>query len=199
MITPDKSLKVDRYTMSGELFAKGFPDGGGPCACSSACCEGGVFVDVKEREAIIAHRELIARHMDDTQSTDPGRWFEAAVAEDPDFPSGQCVGTQVVNDKCAFLDGAGRCSLQRAAVAAGMHKWAIKPLFCILYPIEISNNTVSFDGMLQDEYSCCSIGPAFAVPLFQACREELVHLVGEEGFTAMEEHYAALRGGGTTP
>ena len=198
MIAPDKSLKVDSYTMSGELFTRGYPAGGGPCSCSSACCEGGVFIDAKEREAIVAHRELIAQHMDATQSTDPAQWFEPGVTEDPDFPSGQCVGTQVVNDKCAFLDGAGRCSLQKAAVAAGLHKWAIKPLFCILYPIEISNNTVSFDDMLQDEESCCTIGTAFAVPLFRACREELVHLVGEEGFTAMEEHYAALQSQETT-
>jgi len=199
VIAPDKSLKVEQYTMSGELFTRGFPAGGGPCSCSSACCEGGVFVDVKEREVIIAHRELIARHMDATQSTDPARWFEPGVVEDPDFPSGQCVGTEVVNDKCAFLDGAGRCSLQNAAVAAGLHKWAIKPLFCILYPIEISNETVSFDDMLQDEQSCCSIGQSFSVPLFRACREELVHLVGEEGFAAMEEHYATLQGQGATP
>ncbi|HUI09919.1 MAG TPA: DUF3109 family protein [Bacteroidota bacterium] len=199
MITPDKSLKVDRYTMAGELFAKGFPRGGGPCSCSAACCEGGVFVDVKEHEAIMAHRALIARQMDGTQSADPADWFEPGVVDDPDFPSGQCVGTEVVNDKCAFLDGAGLCTLQKAAVAAGMHKWAIKPLFCVLYPIYIENSTVSFDDMLQEEESCCTIGDAFAVPLFQACREELVHLVGEEGFAAMEDHYAALHHGNTTP
>lgn len=199
MITPDKSLKVEQFTMSGELFAKGFPAGRGPCSCSSACCEGGVFVDVKEREVIVAHGSLIARHMDETQITDPSRWFESAVEEDADFPSGQCVGTQVINGKCAFLDGAGRCSLQKAAVATGLHKWAIKPLFCILYPIEISNNTVSFDSMLQDEETCCTISDSFTVPLFEACREELVHIVGEEGYAAMEEHYAALQSQGTAP
>jgi len=37
MMTPDKSLKIDRYTMSGELFAKGFRGTAGPCSCSSAC------------------------------------------------------------------------------------------------------------------------------------------------------------------
>src|SRR5664280_1970534 len=50
VITPDKSLKIDSYTMSGELFGKGFPRGGGPCSCSSVCCEGGVYVDLHERE-----------------------------------------------------------------------------------------------------------------------------------------------------
>jgi Fe-S-cluster containining protein len=193
MITPDKSVRIDRYTMSGELFTRGFQKDGGPCSCSSACCEGGVYVDLHERDVILAHRDLITRHMDRTQTTDPSRWFEAEVVDDPDFPSGQCVGTDVVNNKCAFLDGAGRCSLQKAALAEGKHRWSIKPLFCILYPIVISGDTVSFDEMLQDEESCCTIGTSFDVPLFEACREELVHLVGEEGYASMEQHYASLR------
>lgn len=192
MITPDRSLRVDSYTISGELFAKGFPKGRGPCSCSSACCEGGVYVDLHEREVIMAHRDLIIRQMDATQTTDPSRWFETVVADDTDFPSGQCVGTQVINDRCVFLDAGGRCSLQRSAVAGGMHKWAIKPLFCILYPIEISNGIVSFDEMLQNEESCCTIGTEFDTPLFEACREELVHIVGDEGYATMEKHYTAF-------
>jgi hypothetical protein len=133
--------------------------------------------------------------MDGTQTTDSSRWFEAQVADDPDFQSGQCVGTQVINDKCVFLDAGGRCSLQKAAVAEGMHKWAIKPLFCVLYPIEVTNGIVSFDEMLQNEESCCTIGKSFDTPLFEACKEELVHLVGEDGYEAMENHYASLNSG----
>lgn len=192
MITPDRSLKVQHYTMSGELFTRGFPAGGGPCTCSAVCCEGGVFVDPRERDAILAHRELIAAEMDETQHRVPGDWFEAEEHEDPDFPSGLCVGTKVVNDKCAFLDAAGRCVLQTAALHAGMHPWAFKPLFCVLYPIEIAGGIVSFDNMLQDEQSCCSVATAFDIPLYQACREEIVHLVGEEGYAEMNAHYAAL-------
>lgn len=192
MITPDMSLRIGKYTISGELFFKGYPTGGGPCTCSSTCCEGGVFVDVHERDVIMAHRDLISRHMDHTQTTESSRWFEAEVVDHPDFPSGKAVGTEVINDKCAFLDAGGRCCLQKAAIAEGMHKWAIKPLVCILYPIDISDGIVGFDKMLQDEESCCTIGTSFDVPLFEACREELVHIVGEEGYARMEEHYAAL-------
>jgi hypothetical protein len=199
VITPDKSLRLDEYTMSGELFVKGFPKGGGPCTCSSACCEGGVFVDFREREVIMAHRDLIIRHMDDTQTTDPSRWFETKVEVDPDFPSGECVGTRVINNKCAFLDAHGRCAMQKAALAEGMDKWSIKPLFCILYPIEISNGIVSFDQMLQDEETCCTIETSFDIPLFEACREELVHIVGEEGYAQMEKHYASLLNSGPNP
>ena len=192
MIAPDKSLRIHQYTFSGELFSKGFPEGGGPCRCSSACCEGGVYVDLHERDVIMAHQGIIAREMDETQNSDPSSWFEEQVEDDPDFASGQRVGTQVINDKCAFLDKEGRCAIQLAAINAGMHRWALKPLFCVLYPIEISNGTVGFDDMLQEEHSCCTIGSTFITPLFAGCKEELVHLVGEDGFAMMEAHYETL-------
>lgn len=193
MIVPDKSMRVKHYTMSGELFSKGFPAGGGPCTCSSVCCEGGVYVDLRERDAIMAHKEMIAAEMDETQVKDAAAWFDTEEEEDADFPSGRSVGTQVINDKCAFLDRAGRCAIQLAAVHAGMHKWALKPLFCVLYPIEITNHVVSFDDMLQEVQSCCTVDARFDVPIFEGCSEELVHLVGDEGLEMMRAHFAALQ------
>ena len=198
VITPDKSLKVQQYTMSGELFTKGFPAGGGPCTCSAVCCEGGVFVDLRERDAVMAHKNLVAAAMDDTQNRDPAAWFAHDEHDDPDYPSGSCVGTQVINDKCAFLDRDGRCVLQVAASRAGMNKWAFKPLFCVLYPIEISGSIVRFDEMLQDDQTCCSVSPTFDIPLYEACREELAHLVGEDGFAEMRNYFASLQKSGAS-
>jgi hypothetical protein len=133
--------------------------------------------------------------MDQTQDPDPATWFEAEELDDPDFPTGRCVGTEVVNDKCVFLDKAGRCAIQLAAVNNGLHKWALKPLFCILFPIEITNGVVGFDDMLQSQESCCSVDPEFEIPFFEGCREELEHLVGKEGFALMRDHYTILRKG----
>jgi hypothetical protein len=130
--------------------------------------------------------------MDETQSTDEANWFDHDVEDDPDFPSGKCVGTQVINDKCAFLDRQGRCSIQVAATAEGLHRWAWKPLYCILFPIEISDRVISFDDMLQDQQPCCSVRNEFDVPLFEACRDELVHLLGEDGFSEIRNQYRAL-------
>lgn len=192
-MSEERSLAVNGFTMSAVLFEKGFPPGGGPCTCSSVCCEGGVYVDVRQRDAIMAHKAMIKKYMDETQTTDDSRWFEATEQEDADFPSGRCVGTQEINNKCTFLDKSGRCSIQVASTSEGMHKWALKPLFCILYPIEISDNVVSFDEMLQDDQSCCSIREEFSVPLFEGCKEELVHLIGEDGFRKMQDHFASLQ------
>lgn len=188
----DQPITVGRYRIAPELFTTGYTAGKGPCTCSSHCCAGGVFMDVADRERILAHRELIARHMDATQVTDPSRWFDDEELADSDFPSGRCVGSAVVNDKCVFLDARGLCSLQAAAVAEGMHKWAIKPLYCILFPIEVSEGTVGFDDMLQGEQVCCTTDTAFVTPAFRACREELEHLLGAGGYAALEEAYTRI-------
>jgi Fe-S-cluster containining protein len=151
-----------------------------------------VYADVRERDRILAHKEIIKQSMDATQTTDDRLWFETEPQPDQDFPSGMCVGTELHNDKCVFLDGTGRCSLQVAAVNQGLHRWAIKPMYCVLFPIEISERTVSFDDMLQGEQACCSAETRFDTPVFRACKDELVYLVGEDGFGEMEAHYASL-------
>ncbi|MBI4535746.1 MAG: DUF3109 family protein [Ignavibacteriae bacterium] len=186
-------MNVKQYIISDEFFERGFSPNGGPCNCTSVCCEGGVYTDVQEREKILAHRNVVKKYMDITQTADETQWFEANEHEDPDFPSGKCIGTREINDKCAFLDKHGRCSLQVAAVEEGMHKWALKPLFCILYPVEIADSVVGFDDMLQDEEHCCSIRSDFDQPLFRACREELTHLLGKDGFAELEAHYATIQ------
>jgi hypothetical protein len=134
----------------------------------------------------------VKKYMDETQTQDDRRWFESEPMPDGDFPSGQCVGTELHGDKCVFLDGRGRCSLQVAAVGEGLDRWAIKPMYCVLFPIEITGKTVSFDDMLQGEQACCSVDTRFDTPVFRACRDELVFLLGEDGYEAMEAYYGSL-------
>jgi hypothetical protein len=189
MMHTDEPLIVKGYTISPGLFTQGYREGHGPCTCTSVCCSGGVYADITERDAILAHKEMIGKYLDETQPADPALWFEQNEADDGDFPSGRCVGTTEHNSKCAFLDRFGRCSIQVASVEEGMDRWALKPLYCILFPIEITARVISFDDLLQDEQDCCSIGEDFSVPIFRACRDEFVHLLGEDGFQQMEDHY----------
>jgi hypothetical protein len=114
--------RVKGYAISPELFSTGFATGNGPCACDASCCMRGAYTDPAERDRVLAHADLIKEHLDASQSPDPTDWFETAEKIDADFPSGRCVGTAVVGGKCALLDAQGRCSLQLAAVAAGMHR-----------------------------------------------------------------------------
>jgi len=182
-------LVLDGKTISPTLFTRGYCGEGGPCTCSAACCEGGVYADLQERDAILSHAALIRRHMDETQEGDERKWFESEEYDDPDFNSGRCVGTAVIGGKCAFLDGKGRCSIQVASTAEGLGRWALKPLYCVLYPLEISNAVVDYDPMLHGAHSCCTIGTPFDVPLFEACRAELEHLFTREGVQAMQDHF----------
>ena len=198
MTEPETPLHIKGYTIAPELFLKGFPAGGGPCTCVSRCCSGGVYVDLRERDRILEAKATIKLHMDDSQTTDETQWFEAMEMDHIDFPSGKCVGTQEINDKCAFLDSVGRCSIQLASVAVGDHKWARKPLYCVLFPIEITDNVIGFDDLLQEESHCCSISEDFSTPLFRACQAELVYLLGPDGYDLIEEHYRFLQGSNIT-
>jgi hypothetical protein len=190
MSTSSNGFQVKGYTISEDLFMKGYVDSLGPCACSSSCCSGGVYADIKERDIIMAHKDEIKAQMDETQVTDDTRWFDAEEVEHHDFPSGKCIGTQEINGKCAFLNKRGWCSIQMASVAAGKHKWDMKPLYCVLFPVEISDKVVGFDDLLQGERHCCSIGDEFQTPLFKACQEELEYLLGKDGFAEVEQEYA---------
>lgn len=182
-------LLVNGLAISPDLFRLGYAEGSGPARCTSTCCEGGVLLDVRERDRILEHRELIKRHMDGSQNTDERAWFEPEERADADFPSGRCTGTEVHNDRCVFQDGYGRCVIQVATTEEGMGRWALKPLYCILFPIEVTAGVVGHDDMLQDERACCSVRPDFHLPVYAACREELLHLLGEEGYAEVDGHY----------
>lgn len=190
MLEPDSTqLRIKQYVISPELYEKGYRGGRGPCTCTSVCCRDGVYADVRERDRILEHHETIKKSMDETQTRDESLWFEQQEEEDADFVSGRRVGTGVVNKKCAFLDKFGRCSLQVAATEEGRHKWTLKPTFCILFPLEISDNVLAFDDLLHEEQSCCSISSVYEVPLFEACKDELIHVLGNEGYRELEKFY----------
>ncbi|HEX7479392.1 MAG TPA: DUF3109 family protein [Polyangiales bacterium] len=184
-------LRIKGYLVAPELFTTGYAAGNGPCACVSACCHRGAYIDLGERDRILAHAEAVAAEMDETQSRDPSTWFEPGELVDPDFVSGKCVGTAVVSGTCALLDKRGYCSLQVMANQAGLHKWAIKPIYCVLFPIEVLDGVIRWNPAMQGKQACCSVQARFETPLFEACREELVHLIGEDGYQAVRDHYSA--------
>ncbi len=184
-------IRIKQYTISPELYQKGYRAGNSPCTCTSVCCQNGVYADVKERDHILAHKDIIKKYLDETQTPDENRWFEQHEQDDADFVSGRSVGTEVVNGKCALLNKQGHCSLQVAATQEGMHRWALKPVFCVLFPLEISNNVIAFDDLLDQEQQCCTVSSDFDVPIFEACKDELIHIIGEDGYADLDRQYRA--------
>lgn len=157
------------------------------CRCSGECCHYGVYTDLKEHDLIMSLKDKLIPLFDETQVTDTGKWFEAPERDD-DFSSGIAVGTEIINRKCTFLDKDGLCTLQKLANIEGVYKWKYKPLYCILFPLTIFENTLTIDDEHIDRLASCNSNPAAARTIFDSCREELEHFFGEEGFRELEKY-----------
>jgi Protein of unknown function (DUF3109) len=176
------AVHIDKYEIDPLIFKKGFNTGCGPFACESSCCKAGVYVDIKEKERILSFKGLIPKYMDASQTPDADKWFDEEIEDDSDFPSGRAVGTNVYNDKCVFLDSQGKCSLQVMGTEEGMGRWAVKPFFCIAFPITIENGKITFDDFQQGKTQCCSIGENVPVRVLDSCKEELQFVLGNDGY-----------------
>lgn len=155
--------------------------------CNATCCRHGVMVDPAERDTILAHAELVQRHMEAHMHHDPAGWFDTMEETDLDFPSGRAVGTRTREYGCVFLDSKGWCVLQRAAVEEGMSKFALKPFFCFAFPITVEQGTVMVDDPeFTQRPQCCSAVAGGPLRVIDVCEEELIHVLGREGFEELK-------------
>ena len=125
--------------------------------------------------------------MDETQSKNIDEWFEEPE-EDEDFESGVAVGTELINDKCTFLDKNGLCTLQKLAMIEGEHKWKYKPIYCVLFPLTIFEGALTIDDEHIDRLKSCSKDPIKETTIYDACKEELIHFFGPEKFIELENY-----------
>lgn len=157
---------------------------GAGCAtrrCEGVCCRGGVWLDPGERDVILAHADLVREAMDPGQPRDTRRWFSRRMIEDPDFPSGHAVHTRKRNGHCVFLNGGGRCVLQKASMAA-RRGLTLKPFFCSAYPVTIMNGVLMLDDEdYRSEPACCGSSRTGRRTVFQTCDMELRHVLGAAG------------------
>jgi hypothetical protein len=180
-------IRIGKYTIDPVLFEKGFSEGCGPFSCESTCCEGGVYVDLHEKENIIDHHDMVIRYMDESQPKNSADWFDSDMEDDRDFPSGKTIGTKIVNDKCAFQNAEGMCSLQVAGTREGIGPWAIKPFYCVAFPITVVDGMLTFDDYQQGSSQCCSVVDANQATLIDSCKVELEFMLGGQGYTRLKE------------
>ncbi len=173
--------KINGIYIDPSIFTKPFVKACDVCICSGECCYYGVYTDKSEHEIIISAKDKIISHMDDSQIKEDDKWFEAPEP-DNDFPSGVAVGTEVYNGKCVFLDKQGFCTLQKMAMVEGEYKWKYKPLYCILFPLVIFEGVLTFDDEHLDRMHYCSVPKNQVSTIFDCTKNELRHLLGEEGF-----------------
>ena len=101
---------------------------------------------------------------------------------DADFPSGRAVHTRVKDGRCVFLNGEGRCVLQKAA-RPGL---PLKPFFCTAFPVTIAHGVL----MLDDEdyragQPCCAATKGGPLTVFDTCGMELRHVLGAAGVSRL--------------
>jgi Fe-S-cluster containining protein len=157
------------------------------CKCAGECCYYGVYTDYKEYKTILQIKEKLLPLFDETQSKNVNKWFEDPEV-DKDFESGIAVGTEVINDKCTFLDKDGLCVLQKLAIMQGEYKWKYKPLYCILFPLTIFEGALTIDDEHIDRLPGCNSNSGNKMTLFEACTEELRYFFGEKGFDELKKY-----------
>ncbi len=157
------------------------------CRCNGECCYYGVYTDLKEHDVIMSLKDELLEIFDESQSKDTSKWFEAPE-KDEDFDSGVAVGTEVINGKCTFLDKDGLCSLQKLAIMNNEPGWKYKPIYCILFPFTIYEGALTIDDEHIDRLKTCNKNPMEETTIYEACRDELLHFFGKEGFDELENY-----------
>ncbi len=194
-----RGFKVDEL-----IFTQGFVEYCNIGKCGGGCCHSGVYADLGEQARILEHASEIAHAMDDTQDTDIETWFDGEIIEDTDFPSGKAIGTQVhdrdggisgFTEGCVFLDKRHFCSIQVAAAEAGLHRWAWKPDYCILFPITVVEGVITYDDSHSvDLHYCGPKGTAnYVHSVFEAMGEELQHFLGMGEYEKLKNYYEENR------
>lgn len=196
---PDKfEKKISGLFIDPLIFTQKFPKCCDVNICYGECCYYGVYTDLKEHDLILDMKDKIIESMDDSQPKDVDKWFEKPE-KDEDFESGIAVGTEVYNEKCVFLDRKGYCTLQKIAMDEGEYKWKYKPLYCILFPLVIYKGALTVDDDHLKRMHYCSKSENQTSTVYECCKEEIEHLLGEKGFKELEtyrkEYLAKLNSG----
>jgi hypothetical protein len=158
------------------------------CNCNGTCCAEGVLLDVKEKELILAHADLIKKYLEPQQEKDTAKWFDNNIENDADFPSGRCDGTALQGNRCVFLCSKGLCALQKTAMAEGMDKFALKPFYCVAFPITIDEHVLTtYNPEFTNRRQCCSIVTEGPLKVVDVCREEFEYILGVDGLKELEE------------
>lgn len=205
LLATGEPLIVRGHFVDELIFTQGFVEYCDISKCSGGCCHSGVYADLGERERILAHAEKIAAVMYPSQPKSPEAWFDGEVIDDTDFPSGKAEGTAThsrngglsgFDEGCVFLDDRHFCSLQVAAADAGLHRWAWKPDYCILFPITVVEKVITYDDSHSEDLHHC--GPkgisGYVRSVFEAMTEELTYFLGAEEFQRLHDYFELHRG-----
>jgi len=162
--------------------------------CLGACCTGGAWLDVEQLKTIVPYAEAIKANLPE-ERRDPDKWFSAPSA-DEDSPDGAMIGTNVVDDPrrpgetcCVFLRPDRLCALQVTSQQLDLKYPGLKPLFCALYPLQVCDAEIIIDHETAENFggATCQRTCANQQPLYRVFKEEVVLVLGEEGYRELEK------------
>jgi hypothetical protein len=181
---------IPELQIDPEILTQRFSPHSSMCNCNGTCCAEGVLLDVKEKEMILAHADLIKKYLEPQQEKDTTKWFDNNIENDADFPSGKCDGTAVHGNSCVFLCSKGLCALQKTAMAEGMDKFALKPFYCVAFPITINEHVLTtYEPEFTNRRQCCSIVTDGPLTVLDVCREEFEYILGAEGLSEIKKMF----------
>jgi hypothetical protein len=180
-----RPFRLGALRVSPSLFEERFAADCDTRRCVGRCCRSGVWLDLADRDRVLAHADLVRAAMDPDQPRQRRRWFSVRTTVDPDFPSGQAVHTRVRQGRCVFLNGAGRCVLQKASCEANLGV-PLKPFFCTAFPVTIDGGVLTLDDKdFRAGQPCCDSTEGGRLTVFDTCGMELRHVVGGAGVSAL--------------
>jgi GNAT superfamily N-acetyltransferase len=114
---------------------------------------------------------------------------------DKKSPTGKVIHTAVNNrldhyggTACIFCLLDGKCALQVAAVANGLHPWRFKPYYCIIHPLDLDDRgriTLDRTPEMVAETGSCLRPAADPIPLVDTFSPELRYLLGQKGYSQL--------------
>jgi len=154
-----------------------------------ACCQYGCDVDLAERDAILARQGDIRALLRPAAADAP--WFGDAAWEDPDYPSGRVVRTELHGGVCIFLAHDRRgCAIHRAALERGWDFRGVKPAICRLFPLSYEADAI----LIADEYPEYSCAHTEGPTLYRITRDTLGELFGPALVAALDAAEAQVLG-----
>ena len=166
--------------------------------CLAACCAGGAWLDVEQLKTIVPHVDVIKANLPEDRR-DPNEWFSAPAAGE-DAPQGAVIGTNVIDDVlrpgrtcCIFLRPDRLCALQVTSQQLQLEYPGLKPLFCALYPLQIRGDELIIDHDTAENFggAACRRACANKQPLYRVFKDEVVLVLGEEGYRELEKLQSA--------
>ncbi len=159
-----------------KVYTTKFPEKCRTDLCRSRCCRFGVWADAGETEVILAHRHLF-RHLMRPEASDPDAWFGKTLP-DRDCPSGFSVETMDLGGACAFYHPDHGCVLQKGAEQAGLDGWFLKPRFCIMFPLVVTDGELTVDDDMKTIW--CMKERNQTHPILESVQREVEYLFGRD-------------------